>query len=415
MNFSDAKDAIRTGFLEAGLALDSEDSESLSFTHEASPNPIQITKAIISDYASVGDNLGFYTPSPEFPEVTSLGYREVRVGNTEGGLLYSSDPNFVFGDKSSGDPYVEIGNATTIFWASFLYSRPLVDYYIGRFSRNKRFDLHRYLTNIQTARVGNLGVMSDDRLTDETNNIIDSSFFDLSYDKGLTLSRINRWPKSSFAMMSGIEEDEDDEDTDVSYPNLPPKYNIDLTRFYRRVISYDPYIQFLSFYHVAEHYFLEISDKNLYKRMQSILNDRKFRATKPDLDRLIQSVSDHKAESREEEMLKGVLAEFLDENDLIAKMASIEKAQAEKIYTSKSTCFGYELDKMTLQKSHVFGPLSKRIKTIRNALVHSSDRHERKAKYVPGEEANIILRREIPLMQYIAEKIIIGDSQARSL
>lgn len=251
--------------------------------------------------------------------------------------------------------------------------------------------------------------MSEEKLLEETDSLFDAALFELAYEKQVVLLRSFMWSKP----ITTDDDEDESESSSAEYPTIPPVYNIDLTRFYIRGCTSDPYIQFLSFYHVAEHFFLIVSDGALYKKMSSIINDRKFKSNKPYLDKLIQSAGDHKAESKEEEMLKSVMIEFLDEDELIAEIARIERDAGQKIYTSKTSCFGYDLEKITLQKSHLFGPLSKRIKTIRNALVHSSDRHERKNRYVPGAEANQILKREIPLMKYMAERIIIRDSTAR--
>ena len=53
----------------------------------------------------------------------------------------------------------------------------------------------------------------------------------------------------------------------------------------------------------------------------------------------------------------------------------------------------------------------KRVKIIRNALVHSSDRYERKERYIPTASAESEIRKEIPLMKYLAERVIIGSAK----
>ena len=110
-------------------------------------------------------------------------------------------------------------------------------------------------------------------------------------------------------------------------------------------------------------------------------------------------------------MLKGVLAEYVEEADLIEFIREYEGHLGQKLYTEKARCFGYELDKMTIKPGHIFGPVSKRIKTIRNALVHSSDRYERKDRYVPGDEASKLLALELPLLRFLAERVIISTAR----
>jgi hypothetical protein len=141
------------------------------------------------------------------------------------------------------------------------------------------------------------------------------------------------------------------------------------------------------------------------------VNDPVFSASRKQLDRIIISVDEHSRESDETEMLKGVLSEFVEEDEIIEFMQKYEEHLKLKLYTERSSCFGYDLEKMTPRAGHVFGPVAKRIKTIRNALVHSSDRYERKERYVPGEEASRMLVRELPLLRYLAEKVIVATAK----
>ena len=55
------------------------------------------------------------------------------------------------------------------------------------------------------------------------------------------------------------------------------------------------------------------------------------------------------------------------------------------------------------------GNLAKRIKIIRNALVHSSDRYERQQRYIPTYGSEKMIRNEITLLRFFAEKVIIGS------
>lgn len=189
------------------------------------------------------------------------------------------------------------------------------------------------------------------------------------------------------------------------------RYDGNVIRFYQRAVSADDaYTSFISFYHILEYHFISVSDAKLYSRLERIVNDPAFSARRKQLDRIITSVDEHTRESDETEMLKGVLSEFINEDDLIDFLQRYEEHLAGKLYTEKMNCFGYELEKMTFKSGHIFGPIAKRIKTIRNALVHSSDRYERKERYVPGEEASRILTRELPLLRFLAERVIIATA-----
>jgi hypothetical protein len=191
------------------------------------------------------------------------------------------------------------------------------------------------------------------------------------------------------------------------------QYDIPALRFYQRgVATDDAYIQFISFYHVLEYYFISVSDDILYKKLSKIFVDPMFRPAPRNFDKLILAVEDHKRTSDETEMLKNVLVAYCDDAEVIEFIHNYETREKEKIYTEKINCFGEELDKMTLREGHIIGPIAKRIKVIRNTLVHSSDRYERRERYLPSAEADRVLLREVPLLRFLAERVIIATARA---
>ena len=108
-------------------------------------------------------------------------------------------------------------------------------------------------------------------------------------------------------------------------------------------------------------------------------------------------------------MLKRVLQKFVDENELIEFIKAYEEYLGENIYSRRRVVFGESIE-VNLIPGHVIGNLSKRIKVIRNALVHSADRYERNQRYIPSSEAEKKLKKEIPLLKYLAEKVVIGSA-----
>lgn len=108
-------------------------------------------------------------------------------------------------------------------------------------------------------------------------------------------------------------------------------------------------------------------------------------------------------------MLKNVLNKFVDETELMDFINSYEKHIEDKLYTKKHTRFGEEIE-VKLEKGHVIGNVAKIIKTIRNALVHSSDTYERNLRHVPFSKSTEIVKREIPLVKFLAERVIIASA-----
>src|SRR4030095_12775326 len=139
-------------------------------------------------------------------------------------------------------------------------------------------------------------------------------------------------------------------------------------------------------------------------------NDPKFTTTPAHLNRLIQDTLDHKRETDETEMLKLVLSKFVDESELIEFIKAYETYVNDSLFTKKRSIFGEEVE-VKLASGHVVGNIAKRIKIIRNALVHSSDRHERKERYIPNASSENMIKRELPLMKFLAERVIIASAK----
>ena len=141
--------------------------------------------------------------------------------------------------------------------------------------------------------------------------------------------------------------------------------------------SDEPVLQFLAFYQVLEYFFIMVSDEQLYNKLSRQLNDPKFKTTRRHLDNLIKNVVEHKRSTDEKEMLKNVLNKFIDETELIKFIQAYEDHLGDKLYSKKRSIFGEEVE-VRLESGHVMGNVAKSIKAVRDALVHSSDRYERR-------------------------------------
>lgn len=245
----------------------------------------------------------------------------------------------------------------------------------------------------------------------DINQIFNGCLFELSYLKNRIFELRSEWPTLStrptrfrFRPIA----------PGATFPFKNLIYDENIIRFYQRALSTDDaYIQFLSYYHIMEYFFINVNDRILYDKLSRIINDPTFRSKPRHLDKIIVSISDHKKISDETEMLKNVLKEFVSENEAIEFISDYEKSTKEKLYSERSDFLAMSLDRVTLADGHVLSAISKRIKSIRNCLIHSSDRYERNERYIPSLKTDDRLRKEIPLLQFLAEKIIIATAMAR--
>lgn len=197
-------------------------------------------------------------------------------------------------------------------------------------------------------------------------------------------------------------------DTSFQFPKA--SYNADLLRFYNLGMSSDvPELQFLAFYQVLEYFFVTLSDEKLYAQLASRVNDPQFRIAPQWLDRIIQDVTDHKRQTDETEMLKMVMARYVDQKTLCDAIDRIHAGIGQKLYWNKIDRFGTSLS-VSKEPNHTIGDVARIIKAVRNALVHSSDRHERAQRHLPFSESSALVRKEVPLLRFLAERVIVGSA-----
>lgn len=414
-NFEEAKNAFKKFYSTQGYTLEDEGPTELHYVSPQSKSiKFKISEEELNEYLLVSSQFADVTIGATATSLNGPQFIEQFVDYTSPSSapfpLLRQRP-FIFEGAEGEGLAVEIGPASNIYFNFFRLQKSGAEYFLNRAIRlsttnpvSLRDGASRTLT-IKFKINNDVDVLS---ATDVT-TLFESCLFNLSYMNNVHLELRNDWPSVRprpriFSSRSAP--------STRQIPLRRVAYTVPVLRFYQRgVATDDAYIQFISFYHVLEFFFISVSDRILYDRLSRLLLDPAFRPLPKHLDRLITATEDHKRGNDETEMLKNVLSSYADENDIIDFIQSYETRENSKIFTDKSECFGDELEKISLKAGHVLGPIAKRIKTIRNSLIHSSDRYERKQRYLPGIEADRVLSREIPLLKYIAERVIIATAQ----
>lgn len=194
--------------------------------------------------------------------------------------------------------------------------------------------------------------------------------------------------------------------------------NQDMVEYYAMAVdSADPFTAYISFYHVIEYYFDEAYKKKLLSEMQT-------RITAPDFSYKSESklyefakwihkrmINDDKnGRGNEEESLKYVLEEYVPIDRLLNALDEWDPSLKGYYETNSVSFSDYKSDKIAWKDtSGVYTNITKRIYNTRNALVHSkSDQSDK--RYKPQKHKDT-LRKEIPLVQVIAELIISNDGK----
>ena len=193
------------------------------------------------------------------------------------------------------------------------------------------------------------------------------------------------------------------------------EYNADVVDYYRLACATsDPYIKYISFYHILEYYFDEVFKKRLIIDLTDKITNPDFSYKDEekvyDLVGFIKNrvrINDQTGQGNELESLKYVLNEYVDIERLKNKLEEISVSLS-TYYQNTKVAFAKAPTIIWNNPEGVITLLAKRIYFTRNALVHSKSgkNFERYRPYKDDSE----LQKELPLIKSIAEMIIIGSS-----
>lgn len=200
--------------------------------------------------------------------------------------------------------------------------------------------------------------------------------------------------------------------------DTPPlrEYSEDVVDYYKQALaSNDPYIKYISFYHIMEYFYDEI-----FKR--KMVTDLKNKITHPDFsykddDKIFEiakfvknrlRMNDETGQGNELESLKYVLKEYVSIDDLKTRINTID-SNALNYYQNNKVSFCNAPIIGWADSQGVFTQMAKRIYFTRNSLVHSKS-GKNKERYRPYQDEKQ-LQLEIPLVKAVAEAIIINSSK----
>ena len=204
-------------------------------------------------------------------------------------------------------------------------------------------------------------------------------------------------------------------ETQIDAPPLR-KYSEDVVDYYKQALaSNDPYIKYISFYHVMEYFYDEV-----FKR--KMVTDLKNKITHPDFsykneDKIYEiamfvknrlRMNDETGHGNELESLKYVLNEYVSIDALKTRINRID-LNALNYYQNNKVAFCNAPVISWSDSQGAFTQIAKRIYFTRNSLVHSKS-GKNKERYHPYQDEKQ-LQLEIPLVKAVAEAIIINSSE----
>jgi len=198
----------------------------------------------------------------------------------------------------------------------------------------------------------------------------------------------------------------------------PPRrhYIPDLIYHYQLAVGADnPFLEFISYYHVAEHFFEMIFNEDLVLKIKDKMTQPDFSyKRKKDISSLIKNISkslqirNETITFSEQEALRLTIENHVNLSDLKTKIDEYDENLCEYYKTTKvEFSNGDMVDLDGTDESIICKKLASRIYKTRNSIVHSKE--SEKSKYMPFRDDKMLVK-EVPLLRFIAEQIIIDSS-----
>lgn len=191
-------------------------------------------------------------------------------------------------------------------------------------------------------------------------------------------------------------------------------------QYYMALTSEEPFVKFVGFYHIMEHFYEEVYNEDIFKSVQHIIQHPGFSAKRTkDIVKIVDLIKKKNRQNKEEfqgselEALELTLKKFVNISELINDLTEFSNSIVD-YYKSSEVSFskGDTVDLRDASNEKVFKKLAARIYKTRNALVHSKSNESRLSErgvYNPFANSQE-LTMEIPLMRYISEAIIINSA-----
>ena len=413
MEFAQSKTVLRDNYVSAGLELVEEQDNRLILKYDDSL--FVVTEEDIQEYA---DNQALRVAASTMPfecALTSPNYREQIVQPLDPIRWRHLPPlemGFVFGSPDDDDTHVTIGAPSADFLNYFRFEPAYLKICLERMEKapvtDDPIDIRQAFYKLPTIKVFNVGGKSVEDALEESSRIIEYCLFELAYLKNLPVGVSEEWPARRRLGGDTFVYEDDFDGTSLPMPSVD--FNPDVVQFYQLgVSSRVPVLQFWSFYQVLEHYFVRTSDEGLHTQLANRLKDPRFKPSAAQLDRLVQDVVDHVDSIGEVSMLESVLKKYVDPEKLIDFIQQYEVFLDEPHYTKRRRVFGDDVE-VKLDKDSVVENVARTIHAIRDTLMYSSDRFSRTARNVTFDRVSEMVKLEVPLMKFLAERVIIGTS-----
>jgi hypothetical protein len=226
--------------------------------------------------------------------------------------------------------------------------------------------------------------------------IAEAALFHIAYGQGIGFSLSRSWERAYYRL--GLRRE-----SEVQFPVRT--YISELLAYYHLAFGSDSLIlAYLALYKVMEYFFTSSSDRVLHAKMIEKLVEPDFSHAKTKkLQELARVIRTHDNKLDERRLLRTVLEHHFDVDEL-RKWVVAYDSNHESYLTTEHAVFAETL-KVDVSDEQLFSSVANRIYHIRNALVHHKEGEV--SRFIPFSGQEEILYRELPLLLFLAEQVII--------
>ena len=227
-------------------------------------------------------------------------------------------------------------------------------------------------------------------------SIAEAALFHIAYGQGIGFSLSRSWERAYYRL--GLRRE-----NEVQFPVRT--YTSELIAYYHLAFGSDSLIlAYLALYKVIEYFFTSSSDRVLQTKMIEKLVEPDFSHTKPKkLKELVSVIRSHDTKLDERRQLRTVLDHHFDKEELRKWIVAFD-LEHENYLTKERDVFAEQL-RVDTSDDQLFASVASRIYHVRNALVHHKEGEV--SRFIPFSGQEEILHRELPLLLFLAEQIII--------
>jgi hypothetical protein len=226
--------------------------------------------------------------------------------------------------------------------------------------------------------------------------LCESALFHVAYGWATGISLSTSWERAYYRF--GLRRKES-----VQFPLRT--YNSELIAYYHLAFGSDSLIlAYLALYKILEYFFTSAAERLLHNKIKDKLVQPDFLHTKArKLRELVNTIRAYDSRMDEKRMLTTVLTDYFNPEEL-RSWINFHESETEEYFTKERQVFAEPL-RIDTSNDQIFATVAQRIYHIRNALVHYKEGEV--SRFIPFSGQEKVLFREIPLLLFLAEQLIL--------